>query len=101
MFVSIHANAMPNSRATRGVRDLLPLRSQNRARRRVAALENAVQELEDGGGRPPDQDSELHPLRAQEPGPPALVGPPGGLVQGEMSRVHPGPNRGVKQGPSR
>jgi len=100
IFVSIHANALPTSRATRGFETYFLSEARTEDARRTAALENAVQDLEDGEDQAPNRDhlssilSELRNLDHQRWS--ALLAE---LVQGEMSRVHPGPNRGVKQGP--
>ncbi len=100
VFISIHANALPTSRATRGFETYFLSQARTEHEKRVAALENAVQELEDGEDQPESNGdlsfilSELRNLDHQHWS--ALLAE---LVQGEMSRVHPGPNRGVKQGP--
>ncbi len=101
IFLSIHANAMPNSRATRGFETYFLSEARTEHERRVAALENAAQEWEqeeDGPGvENPDLSfilSELRNLDSQHWS--SLLAE---LVQDELGRVHPGPNRGVKQGP--
>ena len=105
VFVSIHANAMPasatsDSRATRGFETYFLSEARTEHERRVVALENAAQDYEAlDEGAPPDPDlsfilSELRNLDSQHWS--ALLAE---LVQGQLAKVHPGPNRGVKQGP--
>jgi len=100
VFVSIHANALPNSPGTRGFETYFLSEARTEHERRVAALENAAVELEDDEGGPEQvQDmsfilTELRNLDHQHWS--ALLAE---YVQGELARVHPGPNRGVKQGP--
>jgi N-acetylmuramoyl-L-alanine amidase len=100
VFVSIHANAMPNSRATRGFETYFLSEARTEHERRVAALENSAQEFEREEDRPANQADlsfilkELRNLDHQHWS--ALLAE---LVQGRLHRVHPGPNRGVKQGP--
>jgi N-acetylmuramoyl-L-alanine amidase len=100
VFVSIHANALPNSGGTRGFETYFLSEARTEHERRVAALENAAMEFEDDeGGSEQLQDmsfilTELRNLDHQHWS--ALLAE---YVQGELARVHPGPNRGVKQGP--
>lgn len=100
VFVSIHANALPNSRGTRGFETYFLSEARTEHERRVAALENAAQDFENEDERPSgNQDlsfilTELRSLDHQHWS--ALLAE---LVQGQLAQVHPGPNRGVKQGP--
>ncbi len=100
IFVSIHANALPNSRATRGFETYFLSEARTEHERRVAALENAAQDYENEDERPsedPDLSfilTELRSLDHQHWS--ALLAE---LIQGQLALVHPGPNRGVKQGP--
>lgn len=101
VFVSIHANALPNSRATRGFETYFLSEARTEHERRVAALENSAVEMEEAGTGPQGQDpdlsyilTELRNLDHQHWS--ALLAE---LMQEELGRVHPGPNRGVKQGP--
>jgi len=100
VFVSIHANALPGSPGTRGFETYFLSEARTEHERRVAALENAAMELEDEDGGPEStQDlgfilSELRNLDHQHWS--ALLAE---YVQRELALVHPGPNRGVKQGP--
>ena len=100
IFVSIHANALPGPGATRGFETYFLSEARTEHERRVTALENAAQELEvQEDGTPEGSDltfilTELRNLDHQHWS--ALLAE---LVQEKMSQVHPGPNRGVKQGP--
>jgi N-acetylmuramoyl-L-alanine amidase len=100
VFISIHANAVPNSGEVRGFETYFLSEARTEHEQRVAALENAAQDYEAREERlaaDPDLSfilSELRNLDHQHWS--ALLA---GLVQDEMGRFHPGPNRGVKQGP--
>lgn len=100
VFVSVHANAMPNSRETRGFETYFLSEARTEHERRVAALENAAQEFEREEDRPVEHADlsfilkELRNLDHQHWS--ALLAE---FVQARLHRVHPGPNRGVKQGP--
>ncbi|MEZ4422405.1 MAG: N-acetylmuramoyl-L-alanine amidase [Gemmatimonadota bacterium] len=98
VFLSIHANALPASRATRGFETYFLSEARTDDERRVAALENAVD-------RPsldpaPEQTElsqilgELRNLDHQHWS--AFLAE---VVQIHLEDVHPGRNRGVKQGP--
>lgn len=100
IFLSVHANALPASRSTRGFETyfLSPARTEHE--RRVAALENSAVRFE-GSSASPGSDpelgfilNELRNLDYQLWS--SLLAE---LVQNELARVHPGPDRGVKQGP--
>jgi len=100
VFVSIHANALPGSAATRGFETYFLSEARTDHERRVAALENAAQEFEAEGDGPNEGSdlsfilTELRSLDHQHWS--ALLAE---LIQDKMDQVHPGPNRGVKQGP--
>jgi N-acetylmuramoyl-L-alanine amidase len=100
VFVSIHANALPDSRTTRGFETYFLSEARTEHERRVAALENAAQDFEnqdEGPANNPDLSfilTELRSLDHQHWS--ALLAE---LVQDRLEQVHPGPNRGVKQGP--
>jgi len=100
VFLSIHANALPNSPGTRGFETYFLSEARTEHERRVAALENAAQELEEEGEGPEEiQDmsfilSELRNLDTQHWS--SLLAE---YIQEELEGIHPGPNRGVKQGP--
>ncbi len=99
VFISLHANALPASRATRGFETYFLSEARTDDERRVAALENSAG-TQSGGPR-------LEP--ATELG--GILGELrnhdyqhwsahfADLVQMELAEVHPGKNRGVKQGP--
>ncbi len=100
IFVSIHVNAAPDARSTRGFETFFLSEARTEHERRVAALENAAQEFEEGEGDP-EQGSdmsfiltELRNLDHQHWS--ALLAE---MVQEQLAEVHPGPDRGVKQGP--
>ncbi len=104
VFISIHTNAVPNAvpnaETVRGFETYFLSEARTEHERRVAALENAAQEfeaLDEGMSADPDLSfilTELRSLDHQHWS--ALLA---GLVQDEIGRIHPGPNRGVKQGP--
>lgn len=100
VFVSIHANSLPRSRAIRGFETYFLSEARTDHERRVAAIENAPLQLE-GGSAPGAGDEslafilkELVKLGHQHWS--ALLAE---MVQRQLARVHPGPNRGVKQAP--
>lgn len=101
VFVSLHANASPRS-GSRGFETYFLSEARTEHERRVAALENAPARLEDGDDGPglaedPDLNFILNDLRNRDHQHwSALLAE---LVQGELGPVHPGPDRGVKQGP--
>ena len=100
IFISIHANALPGSSATRGFETYFLSEARTDHERRVAALENAAVEYEDDTGAPEQMEdmsfilTELRNLDHQHWS--ALLAE---YIQAELARFHPGPNRGVKQGP--
>ncbi len=95
VFISIHANALPR-KSVRGFETYFLSEARTEHERRVAANENAP--LRDLPGAPaPDLDFILKELRNFDHQRwSALLAE---LVQDELDDVHPGPNRGVKQGP--
>jgi N-acetylmuramoyl-L-alanine amidase len=100
VFISLHLNALPSSRSTRGFETYFLSEARTDHERRVSALENASLELEGGaGGSVGEEDlsfilSELRNLDHQN-----WSAHLAERIQEEMDGVHPGPNRGVKQGP--
>jgi N-acetylmuramoyl-L-alanine amidase len=98
VFVSIHANSIPD-RTWKGFETYFLSEARTDHERRVAAIENAPADLGDGTPPHPDSDlgsilNELRNLDTQHWS--ALLAE---LVQDRLDTVHPGPNRGVKQGP--
>ena len=101
VFISIHVNSSPSSPAIRGFETYFLSEARTEDERRVAAMENAPlqQEAELGGSDVEDLDMtfimrELRTLDHQHWSSLLAVG-----IQAELEEVHPGPNRGVKQGP--
>jgi N-acetylmuramoyl-L-alanine amidase len=96
VFVSVHANAFDSP--ARGFETYFLSDARTEHERRVAAIENApVGHVEDGGRPTTDLDfilRELKNLDTQHWS--ALLAE---MVQSDMGRVHPGPDRGVKQAP--
>ena len=101
VFISIHVNSSPTSPAVRGFETYFLSEARTEHEQRVAAIENASlqREAELDGSNVEDLDLTFilgdlqkfdHPhwssLLAEE-------------IQAELEYVHPGPNRGVKQGP--
>jgi N-acetylmuramoyl-L-alanine amidase len=100
IFVSIHANAV-RDRSVRGVETYFLSEARTEHERRVAELENSAARFNPAGDRVPapaeDLDfiiSELRNLDYIHWSAELAEG-----IQDELSRVHPGPDRGVKQGP--
>lgn len=98
VLVSIHANSFPRRRSARGFETYFLSEARTEHERRVAALENAPLEREDGSLEPGDDLGfilrELRNLDQQHWS--ALLAE---YIQDEVATVHPGPNRGVKQAP--
>jgi N-acetylmuramoyl-L-alanine amidase len=99
VFVSIHANSFPTRRSARGFETYFLAEARNEHERRVSAIENAPLIA---GGQAVDPESEpdlgfilreLKTLDHQHWS--AMLAD---MVQTEMAKFHPGPNRGVKQG---
>ncbi len=99
VFISIHANAVPNSRSTRGYETFSLGEATDEHERRTQALENAAQEFEAEDERAPngsDLSFMLTDLRRLDHQHWSLL--LAELVQEQLGNFHPGPNRGVKQG---
>lgn len=101
VFVSIHANALPDRPEVRGFETYFLSEARTEHERRVAAAENAPLALE-GPDEAPSVDDPLlaeiiRDLRTFDHQHwSALLAE---IVQEELEGFHPGPNRGVKQGP--
>jgi len=100
IFVSIHANSVPDRRAVRGFETFFLAEARTEHARRVAALENAPMQRP-GAPDPVAADpllagilNDLRNLDHQHWS--ALLAE---FIQQELAPIHPGPNRGVKQGP--
>ncbi len=102
VFVSIHANALPGRPDVRGFETYFLSEARTEHERRVAAAENAPLYRDGGEDRPPPGDDPLlagilRDLRTFDHQHwSALFAD---LVQQELGSFHPGPDRGVKQGP--
>lgn len=100
VFVSIHANSFPARRTTRGFETYFLSEARTEDERRVSAIENAPLSIRGRGvdaSRQSDLDFILRELRNFDHQHwSSLLAE---LVQEELGRFHPGPNRGVKQGP--
>lgn len=99
LFISLHANALPGRRSVRGFETYFLSEARTEHERRVAANENAPLALDGGEGLGDDPDltfilKELRNLDHQHWS--ALFAE---RVHEHLAPVHPGPNRGVKQGP--
>ena len=101
IFVSIHVNALPGRPSVRGFETYFLSEARTEHERRVAANENAPLRMdrEDGEVEGEDEDlgfilRELRNLDHQHWSSLLAEG-----VQRELETVHPGPSRGVKQGP--
>lgn len=101
VFISIHVNSSPSSPAIRGFETYFLSEARTDHERRVAAIENAPLQLEaelDGGAAEDVELTfilrELQSLDHQHWSELLADG-----IQAELENVHPGPNRGVKQGP--
>ena len=101
VFVSVHANALPDRPEVRGFETYFLSEARTEHERRVAAAENAPLRDEAEGGdaatSDPLLDAILRDLRTFDHQHwSALLAEE---VQLELRRIHPGPDRGVKQGP--
>ena len=101
IFISIHVNSSPTSPAIRGFETYFLSEARTEHERRVAAIENAPLQLEAelDGDDVEDVDltfilRELRNLDHQHWSSLLAEG-----IQSELEDIHPGPNRGVKQGP--
>ncbi len=102
VFLSLHANSLTDRPAVRGFETYFLSEARTEHERRVAAAENASMDME----RPEDRPSaaadpllaeiirDLRTFDHQQWS--ALLAD---IVQSELGRVHPGPDRGGKQGP--
>ncbi len=99
VFISLHANALPSSRAARGFETYFLSEARTEHERRVAALENAPLQLEEGGASASgsDMDFILKDLRNRDDQHWSMA--LAEMVQEHVASVHPGPDRGVKQAP--
>ena len=101
VFISIHVNAAPGDASIRGFETYFLSEARTEHERRVAANENAPLLLDedsaDGTSRDPDLTSILRELRYLDHQHWSSLLAEG--IQVELEAVHPGPNRGVKQGP--
>ncbi len=100
VFLSIHANSFPARREARGFETYFLSDARTDDERRVSAIENAPLNISAPNideERLADMDFILRDLRNYEHAhwSESLAT----LVQNELAKVHPGPNRGVKQGP--
>jgi N-acetylmuramoyl-L-alanine amidase len=99
IFVSIHANSFPGRRGATGFETYFLSEARTEHERRVAAIENAPVSFQ---GQDVDVDQQpdlgfilrdLNNIDYQHQS--AILAQ---MVQDELDRFHPGPNRGVKQG---
>jgi N-acetylmuramoyl-L-alanine amidase len=100
VFISIHVNSFPGRGSVRGFETYFLSEARTEHERRVVENENAPLDLEQNGGSPeenPDLDFILRELRNRDYQRWSSV--LAGEIQRMMEDVHPGPNRGVKQGP--
>ena len=101
VFVSIHANALPDRPAVRGFETYFLSEARDEHERRVAAVENAPLVSGPGAGGPlagdPLLDAILRDLRTFDHQ--HWSADLADQVQRQLGRFHPGPDRGVKQGP--
>jgi len=101
VFLSIHANALPDRPSVRGFETYFLSEARDEHERRVAALENAPLRAGSGGeellAADPFLNAILRDLRAFDHQ--HWSADLAGEVQRELARFHPGPDRGVKQGP--
>ncbi len=101
LFLSIHVNSAPASPAIRGFETYFLSEARTEDERRVAAMENAP--LQEEEGLDPDDDGDLdissimRGLRNLDHQHWSSLLAEG--IQDELEEVHPGPSRGVKQGP--
>ncbi len=101
IFLSIHANALPDRPTVRGFETYFLSEARTEHERRVAAAENAPLRREAPEGVPMAEDPLLATILRDlitfdHQHWSALLAE---MVQRELGTFHPGPNRGVKQGP--
>ncbi|MDH5590539.1 MAG: N-acetylmuramoyl-L-alanine amidase, partial [Gemmatimonadota bacterium] len=100
ILVSIHANSFPPRQAARGFETYVNAEARTEHERRVAAIENAPLTVSGYGMDPnedPDLGSILRDLRTLDDQHWSVL--LAEFIQEEVARVHPGPDRGVKQTP--
>jgi N-acetylmuramoyl-L-alanine amidase len=101
VFISIHVNSSPSSPAIRGFETYFLSEARTEHERRVAAIENAPLQLEAEMDGSDVEDLDLtfitRELRNLDHQHWSLLLAEG--IQSKLEDVHPGPNRGVKQGP--
>ncbi|MDT8369257.1 MAG: N-acetylmuramoyl-L-alanine amidase [Longimicrobiales bacterium] len=100
VFLSIHTNAV-GDRAVRGFETYFLSEARTEDERRVAELENSAAQIGIGQGRDLSADPELgfilNELRNFDHQ--HWSADLAAVVQGKLREIHPGPDRGVKQGP--
>lgn len=102
LFISLHANAAGRGSSARGFETYFLSEARTEHERRVAALENSAMEVEEASpgdrlSQNPDLGFILSDLRNRDHQHwSALLAE---MIQDELDPIHPGPNRGVKQGP--
>ena len=100
VFISVHANSVPERPSVRGFETYSLNVARTEHERRVVAIENAPLQVQ-GQNIDPDSDPEFAFLlrdlsnSGHQPWSVELSK----IVQEEIGRFHPGPDRGVKQGP--
>ena len=100
VFISVHANSVPERRSVRGFETYSLNVARTEHERRVVAIENAPLQVQ-GQNIDPDSDPEFAFLlrdlsnSGHQPWSVELSR----IVQEEIGRFHPGPDRGIKQGP--
>ena len=100
VFISVHANSVPERRSVRGFETYSLNVARTEHERRVVAIENAPLQVQ-GQNIDPDSDPEFAFLlrdlsnSGHQPWSVELSR----IVQEEIGKFHPGPNRGIKQGP--
>jgi N-acetylmuramoyl-L-alanine amidase len=100
IFLSIHVNAAPNSPSVRGFETYFLSEARTEHEKRVTANENAPLRLysgEEDNGESPDLGFILRELRNlnHQQWSASLAE----TIQKQLGAMHPGPDRGVKQGP--
>lgn len=100
LFISIHGNAVPGRPEVRGFEIYFLSEARTDHERRVAAIENAPLQLEGeslSAGENPDMTFILRDLRNSDHQHwSSLLAE---FAREHLAGVHPGPNRGVRQGP--
>jgi N-acetylmuramoyl-L-alanine amidase len=100
IFISIHTNAVGN-RGVRGVETYFLAEARTEHERRVAALENEAASFDRITSEIPEASGDLGFMLSELSNLDHIhwSSDLAAEVQREIARVHPGPNRGVKQGP--